>query len=124
MSESRTTIAVLSEDYVRKEWSLFELNRAYTEHVCHGKDVIVIKYGSIPSQQYEDLPGLVQQILDVNAYLEWQEPIFHIQADTESAADKMREELFWDKLVSILYGQKHPCHLKTPCCYKLKGEAI
>ena len=67
MSQSRANIVILSKDYIRKQRPTFELQRAYTEHVLHGKELIVIKYESLPT---EDLPGLVHQILDAQIYLE------------------------------------------------------
>ena len=116
MSQSKAHVIILSKDYVKKQWPKFELERAYTEHVSQGKELIVVKFGNLPS---EDLPGLVQQILDAQVYLEWQEPGNAVKTKSE----KQREELFWARLVSKLYGQKYPCYMKATCCCVSKNRS-
>ena len=110
MSCSRAHIVVLSENSVKKMWPKFELERAYTEAIEKQKDLIIIKYGDINKS---DVPGLVAQILDSRVYLQWPE----VSKYTSSNILKIKQELFWAKLASRLYGGTYPCYLRdVHCC--------
>ena len=99
MENSRSHIVVLSQASVTRAWPMFELKRAYLEHVNKNKDFVVIKFGEIAQT---DLPGLAQHILDSKIYLNWPEA----PPGQVSKATKQKQELFWAKLASKLYNVK------------------
>ena len=112
MSNSKAHIVVISEISLQKTWPTYELRRAYIEHLEHKKELIVIKLGNISSNE---VPGLVKQILDSKIYCNW--PEAHQGMVTKRI--KQRQELFWARLASKLYGGEYPCYLMNPCCMKI-----
>ena len=102
---------VLSENSVKKFWPNFELRRAYTEQWTENKTVIMLKLGKITT---DELPGLVKEIMDAEVFLEWNNP----EEDTP-IENSVKQQLFWAKLLTRLYGVEYPCYLKNfPCCCK------
>ena len=103
MSKSRCNIIVLSDNFLWEQWSDFELHRAHTENVLKNKKMIVIKFGKIT---YQNAPGLVKEILDCSAYMEW--PQDESGKKSFEAVQK-RQELFLAKLASRIYRHKGMC---------------
>ena len=116
MSQSRMHIVVLSENSVKKFWPNFELRRAYTDQWSENKTVIMLKLGKIATNE---LSGLVKQILSAEVCLEWDNP-----EEVMPMEDSIKQQLFWAKLLTRLYGTEYPCYLRHfPCCCKTQVHA-
>ena len=116
MADSRNHIIVFSDNYLKKPWPNFELQRAYREHVEESKNLVVVKFGKVSP---DEITGLAKEIWDSRVYLEWPE---NTNNKVDKKTLKKMKGLFWERLVFRIYGNHFPCYLKgCLCCCKLKA---
>lgn len=87
ISNSRKTLVVLSKDFLKSQWCMYELNMARMEAVSRGESVIcVIKKEDIPTRM---MPLEVLKVMQHQTYIDYpQEEEF--------------QQAFWERLVASL----------------------
>ncbi|XP_054083392.1 protein toll-like [Zeugodacus cucurbitae] len=75
VDQSRRTIIVLSQHFIESDWARMEFR---TAHQCSMKEgrarIIMIKYGELTNTELLDKD--LKAYLDMNTYLDWQDPRF------------------------------------------------
>lgn len=88
IDESRRTILILSDNFVRSEWCRFEFRTAHAQMLQDRQNrVIVIIFGKIPADA--DMGPEMRLYLRTNTYLTW------------------GDNLFWKKLYFVLPQKRH-----------------
>ena len=87
ISNSRKTLVVLSKDFLKSQWCMYELNMARMEAVSRGESVIcIIKKEDIPTRM---MPLEVLKVMQHQTYIDYpQEEEF--------------QQAFWERLVASL----------------------
>ena len=87
VTNSRKTLIVLSKDFLKSQWCMYELNMARMEAISRGESVIcVIKKENIPTKM---MPLEVLNVMQHQTYIDYPQEEEFIQA-------------FWDRLVASL----------------------
>lgn len=87
ITNSRKTLIVLSEDFLKSKWCMYELNMARMEAISRGKSAIcVIRKERIPTQK------MSLELLDVLQH----------QTYMDYPQDENLQETFWERLVMAL----------------------
>lgn len=91
MKESRKIILVLSNDFVRSQWCHFEMVMAQELIFENGTDTLIILMLEEVSARH--MTGVLHMLMKSTTYITW-------------TAEKVGQDLFWDKLCKALKG---PC---------------
>ncbi|XP_046574659.1 toll-like receptor 4 [Haliotis rubra] len=90
IQKSRRAVIVLSKDFVRSKWCMYEVNMANMEGISTGRDVLVIvMYEDVPTR---DVPPELLYHIQNNTYIEYP----HIGSDTT----------FWEHLSQALRNEE------------------
>lgn len=74
VSESRRTLVVLSNSFVKSDWGKMEFRTAHTKAINEGKTrVIVILYGQLDVNQLDDT---LKNYIQTHTYVEWGDKYF------------------------------------------------
>ena len=101
MAKSRVILLILSENFLRDRTCISDMNYAFDYRRRYGKPLVVIKLGPI-SDEYADIDPKIKELLSAKGYVKW--PMFN--SSNDSSSDKMtkKQDLFWRKVASKVYG--------------------
>ena len=106
MTQSRSVLIVLSQNYLESSKCLFDLAQAFEQRRRYGKRVFAIKLGDIPSACIRQ-NAKVLELLQSERFVQW--PTGYNMTRSTARSLTTQRQKFWSKLSEELYKGMQPC---------------